>query len=331
VAAAANVSVATVSNVINGVRSSASSATRKTVLRAIGQLGYRPQIIGRGLRTARRYSVAVLVIDESEDYLKDPFVGAVVAGLTKALNRSGYSAVLHGCRHDQFAEAAIVRQISVDAYCVVMAGSVEQRRRLLRRLAALQQPIVLIQDDLKSSASGFCAVRQDDYSGGRLLAEHLLARRSGKFVFVLPELEWSALNARVKGVRAALAASGSRSTLELLRTSTEHFPETTVEIETYLRDSGLPAAILGANDQMAIAALRALERLGARVPRDVSVTGFNALEFWQYSKPLLTTIASPAAELGATAARSVLARIESGVFSSREIVLPVHLRIGDST
>jgi LacI family transcriptional regulator len=330
VASAAGVSTATVSNVINGVASAASAETRRLVQAQIARLGYRPQIIGRGLRTSRRYAIAIVVIDESEDFLRDPFVATVTAGLAQTLNARGYSTVLHGSRHDQFAQAAVVRQFSVDGYCAILAGTRNQRNAVLKRLEALRQPIVIVQDDHYEPGRGACSILQDDASGGRLIGRHLCSLCKGRYLFVMPRLEWPALNARIAGVRESLRKSGE-VTLDVLRTSSEHFSDVCAEVATHLRLNGPPAAILAANDQIGLAALRALQDAKLRVPQDVKVTGFNALELWQYSHPRLTTIVSPAYELGVAAAVALLTRIETGRFASRRVVLPVELRVSEST
>ena len=70
---------------------------------------------------------------------------------------------------------------------------------------------------------------------------------------------------------------------------------------------------------------------GRRVPNDVVITGFNAFEFWQFTDPVLTTIHSPAYEMGARGGEEILARLDSGSFDRREIVFPVELQRGGST
>ena len=67
---------------------------------------------------------------------------------------------------------------------------------------------------------------------------------------------------------------------------------------------------------------------GRRVPGDVAITGFNAFEFWKFTDPVLTTIRSPAYEMGARGGEEILARLASGAFGRREIVYPVEFQRG---
>lgn len=92
-----------------------------------------------------------------------------------------------------------------------------------------------------------------------------------------------------------------------------------------------PDAIVEVNDQIAIAALRAIRQAGLDVPTDILVAGFNALESQRYCWPELTTASSPAIELGMEAAPALLGRLGDGSFRRKEIVLPVRLQPGGTT
>ena len=82
---------------------------------------------------------------------------------------------------------------------------------------------------------------------------------------------------------------------------------------------------------IAIAAIKLLEDRHLRVSKDVAVTGFDAFGFRQYSSPVLTTVTSPAYEMGARGAEEVLMRLDTGRFADPEIVLPVEPLVGTST
>jgi LacI family transcriptional regulator len=82
---------------------------------------------------------------------------------------------------------------------------------------------------------------------------------------------------------------------------------------------------------MGIAAMKLMTAHGCRVPDNVVITGFNAFEFWEFTDPVLTTIRSPAYEMGARGGEEILARLEHGEFSEREIIYPVELQRGGST
>jgi LacI family transcriptional regulator len=87
---------------------------------------------------------------------------------------------------------------------------------------------------------------------------------------------------------------------------------------------------MGANDQIGILAMKWLRGRGLRVPEQVAVTGYNAFEFREYSDPLLTTVRSPAYEMGARGGELLLDRLQKGAFECHEVLFPVSLLPGDS-
>jgi LacI family transcriptional regulator len=331
VAVAADVSLATVSNVINGKSSSVGEKTRRRVQKAIERLGYRPQSAGRRLRTSRRYSIAMVIVDESEAYLADGFAANMVPGFTDTLNHRGYSAVIHGCRRDEFGKSVVVQNLEVDGYCMFLSGTVSERKSITAQIEALHQPVVLVQETTIPASPDFAVVRQDDFGGGRQLADHLLARNAQNIVFLMPELIWPAIEARVAGMRDGLKSAGSKAMLTLVKTPSENFDEVMLSLDRYLSAHPKPDAVACANDQMGIAAMQALESRGLKIPGDVMVTGFNGFEYRRYASPLLTSIKSSAREIGIAAAEALIERIESGTFKVKETLLPTSLLPGAST
>lgn len=331
VARAARVSVATVSNVINQRASSVGDRTRKLVLHEIERLGYRPHSTGRSLRTARRHLVAMVMIDEAENYLLDPLVGTLVAGFTDSVNRRGYATVVHGCQARDLDDTVVIKTLGVDGYCLSLSGDDATRQSLVKRLHSLHQPIVLAQEPAQNGLADICVIRQDDFAGGVQLADHLVARGVRHIAMVLPVLEWPAFNARLAGLRAGAKRTGQAVRIDVIRSVNEGFTESVRAVDKYLAESVRPGAIVGGNDKFAIAAVRAARERGLGVPTDILVTGFNALEFAQYASPTLTTVRSRARDIGTIAGNALIDRLERGSFSEQEIVLPVTLEIGEST
>jgi LacI family transcriptional regulator len=331
VAATAGVSLATVSNVINGKVSSVGDKTRKRVFKAIEKLGYRPQLAGRRLRTSRRHSIAMVLVDESEAYLADGFAANMVPGFTDTLNRSGYTSVIHGCRQGEFGKSVVVQNLEVDAYCLFLSGNAKERRGIVDELLALKQPVVLVEETAYPKADDVAVVRQDDWSGGLQLADHLLARNARNIVYVMPELHWPAVEARISGMQEGLRRAGSAIDLKFVKCRSEGFDDVMVALAAYLDREPQPDAIASANDHIGIAVLQLLESRGLKVPQDIKVTGFNGFEYRRYAKPLLTSVQSSARQLGVAAAEALINRVENGQFEVSEILLPVSLLPGDST
>jgi len=138
----------------------------------------------------------------------------------------------------------------------------------------------------------------------------------------------AAIDERIAGVRAVL--SEARIELRLIRCDETKLDAVARAVTDYLDKEGAPDALIGQNDQIALTAMRVLKTRGLRIPDDVAVYGFNAFPFTEFADPALTTVRSPAYELGEKGAELLLARLESGQFASIEHVLPVSLVPGAS-
>ncbi|HEX2527604.1 MAG TPA: LacI family DNA-binding transcriptional regulator [Geminicoccus sp.] len=328
VAARVGVSTATVSKVVNGIETGVSAVTRAKVEAAVQELGYRPNRMGRNLRTQRYSTVGLVILDPSPRFLADPFTTNLVAGLANYLNSRGFGLLLDGILPGKVESSFLIRGSAVDGLCLSLSGTRRQRIAVMRRIARLGQPIVVFQDLATPSLQDACFIRQDDRGGATILARALLKRKPRRAVVVVSTVPWPAVEQRVAGIRSVLEADGVHVDLvECDETSNEMIADA---INRYLDREQPPDLILGQNDQIAIAALHVLRRHGLQVPQDVGVTGFNAFPFMDFADPPLMTIRSAAYEMGERGAQTMLGRLENGHFSDREVVLPVQFVAGAS-
>ena len=146
VAARAKVSTATVSKVVNGVVAGISAETRRQVETAVRETGYRPNRVGRNLRTQRHGAIGLAIVDPSPRFLADPFTTNLVAGLSNELSTNGIGLLLHGVRPGRLSECSLIRNAEVDGLCLNLSGARPDRIAAMRLAADLGQPIVVIQD-----------------------------------------------------------------------------------------------------------------------------------------------------------------------------------------
>ncbi len=323
VARATGTTPMTVSNVINGRAGQVGAELSKRVLAACKTLGYRPHAGARLLRTNRHMTIGVVIIDPSTHYLSDPFTAAVLAGLTDVFTAHGYALLLHGAAPEALTSAPLMRRIATDGICLILSGQPAARRALFDRIAALGQPIVLVQDELPDGAEDACALIQDDEGGGAQLARHLLTQPCRSILMLTPAQHWAAMERREAGIRRELARHAGAPAFRVASCASESFDETQAALAAHVARHGVPDAVIGGNDRMAIAAMKWLSASGLRIPGDVRVTGFNGFEFWRYASPELTTVQSPAFQLGEESARAMAARLATGAFPFRRQTLPV--------
>lgn len=329
VAREAGVSAMSVSNVLND-RGRISEATAKHVREVVARLGYRPSIAARRLRLSRQWTIGMLIVVEAPNFLSDPFITAQVTGLTNYLTANSYSLILRGIRPSDFRTSGLFQDIEADGMVAILSGEPVQREWFVRELMALRLPLVLLQEHSLAVGADGVIVRQDDFDGGRQIASHLIARGVRNCWMLTPEAEWAAMRARMEGVAASFSAAGLAPP-ETIRCRDESVQVTYEMTLDALRRQPAPDAIIGGNDQMAMAAMKACAAAGMRVPEDVQVTGFNAFEIFRHIEPALTTVRSAAQALGERAAEVLISRLHTGRFSENEIVLPVELTPGKTT
>jgi LacI family transcriptional regulator len=132
------------------------------------------------------------------------------------------------------------------------------------------------------------------------------------------------------GLRSILAGAAPAAEVTTLVATSEGFDDVLRVVKDHLANRK-PDAIVAATDSMAAAALKACELSGLRVPSDLVLAGFNAFDVCRHTSPTITTVVSPAFEMGRRAGELLIERLRTGAFSKRRMVLPVHLQVGEST
>jgi LacI family transcriptional regulator len=254
----------------------------------------------------------------------------IIAGFSNYLSVNGIGLLLTGLRLAAIEDTHLIRRDQTDALCVIPSGSSADRRQLYLRLSETRQPILIFQDRAPGFMMDAAVVRQDDRKAGALIAERVIARGARRLALLTPSQQWPAMIEREAGIRSVVEASDERIRCEAVVCGSESVADTQQAIARYVDREGLPDAFIGGNDQMAIAALVwALDR-HLSVPTDLRVTGFNGFEFAEYVRPRLTTILSPAYEMGKRGAALLLKRLSDKCFEQTDLLFDVALQAGES-
>jgi len=326
VAQAAKVTMMTVSNVVNDRTDQMSKETREKVKAVIEQLGYKPNHAAKTLRTKSSLSIGMVILDDVPEFLADTYTSQVVSGLSNYLADRNYSLVLQGIRSQSIHKKSILEEIHTDGICAILSGSKEIREKIIKKILNLNLPFVLIQD--KYPDHRIYSVIQDDFKAGKLIAEFLVKKDCRKFIFLAPKQNWPAIEQRILGVEKILLKKNLN--IEIVKCGDEGLNDTKSAVLNYIQGYGLPEAIIGGNDKMAMAAIRILIEKGINVPEDVRITGFNGFETAAYITPNLVTVQSKAYEIGMDAGRILIDKIKNKVFDVNEITFPVNLVVGES-
>ena len=300
VAAAAGVSRATASRVINGGHL-VSPATRETVEAAIARLGFTPNPAARSLATRRTGSVALVVPEPDTRLLTDPFFGSIINGLSLALEQADLQMVLLIARDAAGARRATryVRTGHVDGAVV---ASHHRDDALNRDLAESGLPSVFIGRPLGVAHAHY--VDMDNTLGARLATEHLLGLGRRHVATIAGPADMTAGIDRLVGWREALAGAGRRA--DALAHGDFTASGGAAAMERLLAEHPETDAVFAASDLMATGALPILAAHGRRVPQDVAVIGFDDLEAAESTHPPLSTVAQPVSEMAAQAGRMLV-------------------------
>lgn len=314
VAALAGVSQATVSLVLSGnPRARVSAETRARVKRVATELGYRPNLLARGLVQRRSYAIGLIVHD-----LANPFFTELVGGVERVAAREGYAVLLCDARevptatHVETLRARLVDGLIIDAF-----GAAALPHDTLREFN------VVLLDEPSDRWPG---VASDALQAGRLAAQHLLELGHRRLAFVGPAMDVFGFRMRERGFVQALREAGAALPSETLRRAPATLAGGLAAIRALLAQNPRPTGVFFANDLLALGALKGCLSAGVGVPRDMSLVGCDDIEMARVVTPELSTVAVPAREMGARAARLLL-RLVEGTAGSRRSTRPLPVRL----
>lgn len=300
VARVAGVSKSTVSNVVRGIRGVAPE-TRRRVLGAVAQLDYRPNVLARHLVLQRTTTVGVIVGD-----LSNPFNAEMAKHIEKEAARLGYRAMFCNTQGDEATELGGLESLVEYRAAGIIFLSQPAHREQARDLLEGRVPSVFV-----SSVSDWCdVVTADDESGGELATQHLVNLGHRRIAFFAdPLVEDAADQARQKGYRQVMVGVGLEpAVFHWERRPGEALPEAAdVQVQALLR-YGITAAF-SSNDYGAIELLESADRLGVRVPDDLSVVGFDDVVMSGLARINLTTVRQPQPQLANLAVELLASRI----------------------
>lgn len=317
VAARAGVSIASASRALNG--GVASTATVARVRSAAEELGYRPHLMARGLRAGRTHQACMLVPDAA-----NPVYARMMGTLQPELAAHGIRLLLQQATDDDLVTA--VRELStglVDGAVVVILRVTEE---ILEAVRSAPVPVVVV--GLVPDDSAIDSVRADSAAGMGLLVEHLLEQGVRRIALVNGPVDTTPGRLRLAGFQHALVEAGLSP--DLVVHGEDFTRAAAAAAARRLLDQGVPDAVIGANDLLALATLRECATRGLRVPDDVLLAGMDDTDLAELSVPSLTSVDLGAEQRARLAARTLLRRIAGGA-PGRPQLVPPRLHVREST
>lgn len=334
VAALANVSVATVSAVVNG-KGGVSRKLTERVRRALVALDYHPNQIARSLRVRYSHTIGMII-----PRFTSLFFIEVIRGVENRARAEGYSVFLCESNEDPNYEAEHLNTLysrRVDGVLLAPTASMSLGDYLDQR----RFPIVLF--DRIVQGINLPAVVTDNFTASHEATKHLIALGHEKIAIITGKLDLSTGQDRVQGFRKALQEAH-------VPVRDEYFQQGDFYFESGYR-AGLalmklpdpPTAIFSCGNEITLGLMRSLAELGIACPQQVSVVSFDDFSWSTSFSPTLTAVAQPGYEMGDKAMKLLLQRIRLKEESStsftakrrkqapRRLVVKAQLKIRGST
>jgi len=313
VAAAAGVSVATVSKAVNG-RYGISESTAARVLKVVEELGYESSLVASSMRSRRTGVIGVLVADF------EPFSAEILKGVGAELRDTQFDLLAYAGSHQVEGpgwERRSLQRLSgtlIDAAIMVTPTVVG---------ASTDIPIVAI--DPHAGRADLPTVESDSYGGAREATRYLIELGHTRIGFIGGRPDLRSAGLREAGYREALADAGIEFDPALVREGHYQQRASRQPALSLLRSPRRPTAVFAANDLTGIAILEVAQKLGLDVPGDLSVIGFDDIPEASQMNPALTTIRQPMKKIGATAANMLITLLNGETLPQNHIRLPTGL------
>jgi LacI family transcriptional regulator len=323
VAKLAGVAPSTVSHYLNQT-APLSAATAKNVEQAIAALNYQVNLGARSLRLRKTNSIGVVIPN-----ITSPFFGEIAAVMENKLWEHGFQTLL--CISERSPE----RELSQVAHLVsrqvdgILLVYCSQKSRVADTLKQISVPIVFVDRRVPDQHS----ICTDNFLGGRLAARHLASLGHHVIGLLCGEPSVENVAERIEGFQLELQSFG-------LEVPDAYMVKGRQDLQLGLRITDLlqlaprPTAIFATNDIVAIGAWRKLVESGFRIPRDISIVGFDDIAISRFLVPPLTTVAQPYQEIGTKAVEMLVDLVKAGGTpqpAEKNVILAPTLKVRGST
>lgn len=323
VAKEAGISVATVSRVINQ-KGAVTPETARKVQEAIERLGYQPNVWGRNLRRGESRVVLVLVPNVS-----NPFYAPIISGAEDRLSKDGYSILLCMTNADANRRAFYLEFLKdgrADG-AILMEPATDDAH-----VARLAREYPLVQCCEYCDNQEVSHVSVDNFTAAYEVVKALADLGHTRIGFVGADNDFISTTFRQKGYQEGLRSLGIpvREADQLLASGDYSFASGVECARRLLDREDRPTALFCVSDVLALGAIQAAREMGISVPGELSVVGFDDVEYASMGYPRLTTVRQPCYELGSTAGELLVEHIRGGA-AARAVFLDHQIIVRDST
>jgi LacI family transcriptional regulator len=298
VAARAGVSFKTVSRVVNN-EAHVRPALREKVLKAVEELGYRPNLAARQLAGNRSFLISLVMIDIPNSYSSQ-----IVMAAAAECRRFGYHLVSETVPEDETGED-VVRRVLANSRPdgIILPPPMCNEEHIVAAIKSSGTPLVRMAGTGDTYGHAV-SVHERDVS--ERLVRHLIELGHRRIALIAPPDNHGAAHERVLGYRDALESAGIVHDPDLVRTGDFSFASGATIAETMLSSAHRPTAIFASNDGMALGVLAQASKMGLQVPGDIAIAGFDDSPSSRMVFPPLTTVRQPIQAMARAAVLTLL-------------------------
>jgi LacI family transcriptional regulator len=258
--------------------------------------------LARGLVTRRTHSIGLLISD-----IANPFFIRAVRAVEDVAQENGYNVILCNTDEDPAKETQYLRVLMEKRVDGIILATTAGSLQAVRDVRWRRIPLVLFDRELPRVPTD--TVKVDSVFGGRLATDHLLSLGHTRIAIIHGPVVRSTGAERLQGYLDALRTAGVRRDPVLIREG-NFKQDSGRDLARQLLDvSPPPTALFCTNNLMTVGALQTLQERGVRIPSDLSLVGYDDMEWWTLTHPPLTTVGQPVYDLGREAMRLLLGQI----------------------
>lgn len=323
IAARADVSIATVSRVINQIGNT-KAETKQRVFQAMSELGLNPNTYCGAKDTAGSQSILVCLPD-----FRNPFNADVIEGIQNAAITHGYRTFFYEASDLRFSLYEYEKIINQNNFCgLLLVHNVLDTDQLNK--IKLKYPVVMCSEHCNLPDISFVSI--DDVYSSQIAVNYLLSIGRTRIALINSQLTNAYARYREKGFLDALGKAGMQANNNWILHITEFDFDIAVSVITsLLKQTERPDALYCVSDVYGAAAIKAIQNFGLRVPEDIAVVGFDNIDLSKMVVPSLTTINQPKKQLGHQACEMLINLIENPSTPTQHILLDTELIVRSST
>lgn len=319
IAKKANASSATVSRVLSNSDYPVSPAMKQKILQTAKEMNYIPNLLGKQLKTNVNKTLGIILPS-----ITNPFYSSVILGIEETARSHGYNVFLCNSSQDSKLEEEYLKTIFEKQVRGVIISSISKNKKKLKELIKLGLNVVALDQEINDKEVS--RIEFDYHKGGYMATAYLIEKGHRNIAYVTSPLNRPSRKGICQGYLDAMREFGLKPVVEEAQDEKVYngiyeFDNGKRLTRKLLTSTQSPSAIFACNDMTAFGIINELVSLGISVPQEVSVMGFDGIEFGQMIAPALTTIKQPDYEMGMLACNMLIEMMKGEKKSQIDIML----------